>query len=237
MGWHLTEFPRTVIASLLRYSLTDLVTGRTIIEIVRGVLLSGISLMAPFVVTIVVLGFVFDFVANLLTPFARALTLLGFTGGRTGVVAHGLTLAIMLGVVFLLGVFADTRPVQDIHSGLGRVVEAVPGVGSVYASFDRMSDVMLDGDIKSFREVKLIEFPHAEVYSLAFKTSEFTETTVDGRDETMIVLFVPLAPNPVMGGFMVCVPAHRVRDVDMTVQDAFQAIVTSGVAMSRSNDS
>jgi uncharacterized membrane protein len=61
-----------------------------------------------------------------------------------------------------------------------------------------------------------------------------TDGTADDAadaDEEMLVLFVPLAPNPVMGGFMVCVPRERAMDVDMTVQEAFQAIVTSGVAL------
>jgi uncharacterized membrane protein len=111
-------------------------------------------------------------------------------------------------------------------------VESIPGVGSVYTGFDRMSEVMLDGDARSFREVKLVEFPHAGVYSLAFQTASVPDATPPGADEEgMLVLFVPLAPNPVMGGFMVCVPEDQVHDVDMTVEEAFRAIVTSGVAM------
>jgi uncharacterized membrane protein len=50
------------------------------------------------------------------------------------------------------------------------------------------------------------------------------------------VLFVPMAPNPVMGGHLLCVPTDRVIDVDMTVQAAFQAIVTSGVAAGSPED-
>ncbi len=235
MGWHLAELPRTVTAILFRYLFTDLTAGRTVVETLRQVFLSGASITAPFVVTLVVLGVVFDFVAGVLSPFARALTLLGLTGGQNGMVAQGLTLAILLGVVFLAGVIAESGPTTGVQRGLGRAMAAVPGVGSVYTSFDRMSAVMLDSDVQSFREVKLIEFPHAGVYSLAFQTSEVRDDSASGGDgEKMLVLFVPLAPNPVMGGFMVCVPAHRVRDVDMTVQEAFQAVVTSGVAMTDS---
>ena len=46
----------------------------------------------------------------------------------------------------------------------------------------------------------------------------------------METLFLPLAPNPVMGGFLINVPAERVYDVDLTVEEGVRAIVTSGVA-------
>lgn len=234
MGWPLSQLPRAAAAPV-RYLSMDAVVGRSLVETVRQIFMSGASVTTPFVVTILILGVVFDFVANVIAPLARALTLFGLAGGQGGIVAQVATLAILAGVVFLAGLVAETGPTTGVERGLGRAVEAVPGVGSVYSSFDRMSEVMLDSDAESFRDVKLLEFPVAGVYSLAFQTSEVLDQTAgDGEGAEMLVLFVPLAPNPVMGGFMVCVPASQVRDVDMTVQEAFQAMVTSGVAMTES---
>lgn len=47
----------------------------------------------------------------------------------------------------------------------------------------------------------------------------------------MQTLFVPLAPNPVMGGFLTHLPDERVHDVDLTVEEGVQSIVTSGAAI------
>ena len=235
MGWHLSEAVRTFVTVAFRYLPMDPLVGRTLTETLRQVLLSGASVTVPFVITLLVLGVVLDFVSGILAPFARVVTMLGLTGGQEGAIAQVLTLGIIIGIVFLAGILVESDSNTGVERGLARLVEAVPGVGSVYTSFDRMSDVMLDSDSTSFKEVKLVEFPHADVYSLAFQTSEIPgDSSDEGDDERMLVLFVPLAPNPVMGGFMVCVPDHRVKDVDMTVQEAFQAIVTSGVAMTRS---
>ena len=44
-----------------------------------------------------------------------------------------------------------------------------------------------------------------------------------------MTLFVPMAPNPVTGGFLVYVPTDRVVDVDLSVDQAVQAILTSGI--------
>jgi uncharacterized membrane protein len=46
----------------------------------------------------------------------------------------------------------------------------------------------------------------------------------------MVTLFMPMAPNPVMGGHVVHVPTSRVYDIDMTVEEGLRSIVTSGVA-------
>ena len=47
----------------------------------------------------------------------------------------------------------------------------------------------------------------------------------------MQTLFVPLAPNPVMGGFLVHVSAERIHDVDITVEEAIETIVTTGISI------
>lgn len=205
---------------------------RFTLEAFRQVLVSGVSVAGPLVVTFAVLGAVLNFLTDLLSPFARVLMLLGLTAGQDGVLAQGLTVLTLVAVVVLTGVLAETKSTSGAVHGVGRYVEAVPGLGSVYSSFNQMSDVMLEDNSEAFKEVKLVEFPHKEVYSLAFKTSEIA----DAGEEGMTVLFVPMAPNPVMGGFMICVPEDQVREIDMTVQEAFQAIITSGITMSSSAD-
>jgi uncharacterized membrane protein len=47
----------------------------------------------------------------------------------------------------------------------------------------------------------------------------------------MRTLFMPMAPNPVMGGHVVFVPDRRIVDVELTVDEGIRALVTSGVAL------
>jgi hypothetical protein len=44
-----------------------------------------------------------------------------------------------------------------------------------------------------------------------------------------------MAPNPVMGGYVMHVSAERVYDVDLTVEQGIRSIVTSGVATGESD--
>jgi uncharacterized membrane protein len=52
----------------------------------------------------------------------------------------------------------------------------------------------------------------------------------------MTTLYLPMAPNPVMGGHVIHVPIERVCDVDMSVEEGVQSIVTSGVAVDETED-
>ncbi|MFW5939477.1 MAG: DUF502 domain-containing protein [Halolamina sp.] len=229
------------LASIRGTSLPALpLVDRAVGEALRQVVLSGVSVTGPLVVTAVVVGVVLDFLAGMLEPFVQVVVLLGLAGGQEGVVVQALVVGLLAGAVFVAGVLAESSSTAPAVQAFGNRVSSLPGVGSVYSSFDQMSEVMLDGDANGFREVKLVEFPNRDIYSLAFQTADVAAgsgpdtATADVRSdgEDLVVLFVPLAPNPVMGGFMVCVPESRVRDVEMTVQEAFQAIITSGVAMS-----
>ena len=83
-----------------------------------------------------------------------------------------------------------------------------------------MSQMLLDNDTQRFQAVVLVEHPTAESYTIAFVTASTPESIEQATDTAdMVTLFMPMAPDPVMGGHVVHVPASRVYDVDMTVED------------------
>jgi hypothetical protein len=100
-----------------------------------------------------------------------------------------------------------------------------------------MSGLLLDSDTDSFQEVKLVEFPVEGSYAFAFLTADTPPVVEEATGhEGMVTLFVPMAPNPVMGGYVLHVSPDRVVDVDLTVEEGIQAIVTSGVATGKRSD-
>jgi uncharacterized membrane protein len=214
--------------------------------VLREWLITGVALTIPFLITVMVLAFVLNFLSNALTPAVEVARVLGLVGPVVGVArAVGLspafgsvfiefgTVFALVAIVFLVGFVAHTTSSErKFAEWFHTAMEAIPGVGSVYTSFRRMSDVLLESDTSSFQDVKLIEFPNEGTYSFVFVTAQ-PPATIDeaASHEDLRTLFMPLAPNPVMGGFLVHVPAARVYDVDLTVEQAVSAIVTSGVAI------
>ena len=202
----------------------------------KRTLLTGAAITVPLIITLLVLLLVLDFIAGLLTPVVDVLNGVGITSGIGDVLVQVLALATLFGVVFAMGAIAERRPEDsDIATSFDAAMERIPGVGSVYTSVNRMSEVLLESDTQSFQEVKLLEFPHRETYALTFLTAEAPqEIEAAAGHEGMLTLFVPLAPNPFMGGHLVTVPDERVHDVDMTIEEGVQAVVTTGVAVDES---
>ncbi|WP_135822846.1 DUF502 domain-containing protein [Halostella litorea] len=205
----------------------------------RRAFVTGTAITVPTIITLVLLGTVLDFVSRTISPVVAAVEFVPGTDNLPEVVLELVTVAVLLGVVLVVGVAAERR--SGNSAGLTRefdeFVAAIPGVGTVYTSVRKMSDVLLESDTESFQDVKLVEFPHDETYMLCFLTAHPPDAVRETVGESeMETLFLPLAPNPVMGGFLINVPSDRVHDVDMTVEEGVRAIVTSGVAVGEEVD-
>ena len=59
------------------------------------------------------------------------------------------------------------------------LVGAIPAVGSIYGSFRRMGDAMLESSVDNFQEVVLVEYPTEGSYAVAFKTADTPEVITD----------------------------------------------------------
>ena len=206
----------------------------------RGAFLTGVAVVVPLVITLLVLTIAFNAVYDYLDWFSSALATMSpeIVVPVVGRVERELLIELATPVVFvttivLIGAVVDsTRYGERAVDYVDYVVEAVPGIGSVYEGFRQMSDVMLESDGANFQEVVLVEFPTEGVYTVAFVTSETPEAVAAPSGETsMRTLFIPMAPNPVMGGHVVFVPEDRIVDIDLTVEQGIRALVTSGVAL------
>ncbi|WP_101295637.1 DUF502 domain-containing protein [Halegenticoccus soli] len=205
-------------------------------ETVRQAFITGTALTIPFIITLIVLGFVLDFVSRTLNP---VVDLVNYYSIETfpELLIEASTVLTLVAVVLVIGLVAEHTPGERLAGVFHGVMESIPGVSSVYNSFRRMSDVLLENDTDSFQEVKLVEFPHEGTYALGYVTGTPSPAVREAAGyEDMTTLFVPLAPNPVMGGYLVYLPDEHIHDVDMTVEESIQAIVTSGVATSATVD-
>ena len=211
-------------------------TDGSISDSLRRWLVAGSALAIPTIVTLFVVTFALNFLANVLTPIVEAVNIV-FAETPPAWFIQIVSVLSLIGVVLLMGMITESTSGERLATGFHAGMEAIPGVGTVYTSFRRMSDVLVESDTDSFQEVKLVEFPHEGAYSIAFVTAESIGAIERAVDEpAMVTLFVPLAPNPVMGGFLTYVPRDRTYDVDMTVEEAVSALVTSGVTAGGSEE-
>ncbi|PSP86218.1 hypothetical protein BRC78_07340 [Halobacteriales archaeon QH_8_68_33] len=188
----------------------------------RSILFSGLALTIPLIVTLIVLQFVVNFVLGSIGPAATFVSrALGF-GQVDPLVLRIAAVGTLVGLVFVVGLVAHVRQGDEIEELFDAVMESIPAIGSVYTSFNEMTDV---------------EYPLEGSYSLAFVTADSPPEVEAATDhEEMQTLFLPMAPNPVMGGYVLHVSPDCVYDVDLSVEEGIRSIVTSGVATGEAHE-
>ena len=232
-------------------------TGQSLYSRVYDSLITGVAIMIPVVVTLYIVSIAIGFVRNALDPlirvlrwagliqriesggFVRLLIEIGIYADVVAFVSELIAIAVLVLVIAVVCIVGRNRYGQLVVDVFDLVVSSIPGVGTVYKSFRRMGDVVLDEQDDKFQEVKLVQCFDENVYVLGFKTGESPVTIEDstGHDE-MVSMFLPLAPNPVTGGLLTYIPRSDVYDIDMTIEEEIhmtieeeiQSVLTSGVA-------
>jgi uncharacterized membrane protein len=210
-------------------------------EKLRTLFLTGLAVMVPVLVSGWILLKLVGVVQGLLGPLGDELREAGFQSTATIVALQMASLLVVAVLLLVVGALVQLRYGRAAVERVDDYLGAIPGIGTVYQTARQMSDMLLhpdeDDEAAQFRDVKLVEFPGQETYTLGFLTSESPPRGVvdSARDLTgdpdgeYHTLFLPMAPNPFMGGHLTHVPAERVHDVDITVESAVQYILTTGV--------
>ncbi|UPW00814.1 DUF502 domain-containing protein [Halorussus gelatinilyticus] len=230
-------------------------TGESVYDGLLSVVVTGIAIIVPLVVTVWVLAMIVNFVARAFAPLvallqwtgvvevARSLWLGQFFAGL-GIysvvfeyVPEFVALAVLVGTIVGVGSLAHVRYGERIVVAVDSALADVPGVGTVYKSFRRVGDAMLGSEAENFEDVKIVEYPREGSYILGFETAESPEAISEavGEDD-LVAMFLPFAPNPVMGGYLSYIPEENVYDVDMTVEEGIRTIITSGIASGEDDD-
>ncbi|WP_135830289.1 DUF502 domain-containing protein [Halorussus halobius] len=229
--------------------------GESVYDGLLRVVITGLAIIVPLVVTVWVLSTIIDFVAGAFTPLVAVLEWtglvdvlrslwiaqffagLGIYGAVFEYVPELVAVAILLAAVVGVGSLAHVRYGQRIVMAVDSALGDIPGVGTVYRSVRRVGDVMLESDAENFEDVKVVEYPREGSYVLGFETADSPPAIGEAVGEDhLVAMFLPFAPNPVMGGYLAHIPEDRVYDVDMTVEEGVRTIVTSGIAVGEDDE-
>jgi len=207
--------------------------GRGLRVFLRQALVTGTAVVVPILLTVVVLFVMFDFLSSLLAPLVIPIDRGLGGGGQAGLLANALAVIVLGALILAVGAITESEYFGNrLEEGLDRGMARIPGIGSIYGTLDQVSEMLLESDTDSFQEVVLVEYPSEGSYSVAFKTAEppaAVSESVDSHD--MITVFMPMGPNPVMGGFILHLSPDRVHEVDLTVEEGISSIVSFGVAI------
>ncbi len=175
---------------------------------------TGILIVVPIGVTILILVWIFITLDNILQPIIRSIW------GRT---VPGVGFGVTIVLIYLAGVIASNiigRRV--IHYGESLLVK-VPVVRQLYAGIKQILEGFSKPGKTGFMQVVLVEFPKEGMRAIGFITNE----SYDKSGERLLNVFIPTSPNPT-SGFLEIVTEDKVIRTNISVDDALKMVVSAG---------
>jgi uncharacterized membrane protein len=141
----------------------------------------------------------------------------------------GYSATVLIGIA-VLGWASKNYLGQRMLKLFGRLIAKIPIVGTVYGSLTQLIDTLTKGGGKQFRRVVFIRYPHADSLAVAFVTGP---SNLKGIPKGYLNVFIPAVPNPT-SGFHLLIAEENVIESDLTVEQAFQLILSLGLAPPKS---
>jgi len=192
-------------------------------------LIAGLLVVIPLATTIwlatTVSRFVLAFLTSIPKQFNPFITLNPLLQDLINLTL-GLTVP-MLGIL-LIGLMARNivgRWLLEFGEG---TLSRIPLAGSVYKTLKQLLETFLRDNSKRFRRVVLVEYPREGLFSVGFVTGLVGPSLQAELEQPLLSVFIPTAPNPTTGWYTL-VPESSVRDLDISVEDAFRTIISAGI--------
>ncbi len=195
-------------------------------------LITGLLVWLPLTITVWVLLWVMGIIDSVFTSLLSAseAVLPASMSESIEALRHipGLGLLILVGGMLLTGVFVANIFGQWMLKQWDRLMTSIPIVKNIYSSVKQVSDTLFSSSGNAFREAVLVEYPHADSWTIAFVTGKPGGEVAEALGSEMVSLYVPTTPNPT-SGFLLMVPRSAVRPLKMSVDTALKHIISMGV--------
>lgn len=187
--------------------------------------LTGLLVVVPITMTLLVVRWLFRFINGLLTTILPEVLR---PEVLYGIPVPGISLVATLLLILLVGILAANIFGRSLVTFSEELVDRIPFVKGIYTLFKQVADTVLKRDHGAFRKVVLIEYPRKGIWSVAFVTGKSSGEVQRVTAEDLVNVFVPTTPNPT-SGFYVLVPEKDLIVLKMTVEEAFKLIISGGM--------
>jgi len=138
----------------------------------------------------------------------------------------GLGILLVLIFLYLMGLAASNWMGKKALSILDRASSRIPLIKTVYHLGKQVAEALSLPEKKAFQRVVMVQQFREGVWTIGFVAGTIADREKTG--EKLLKVFVPTAPNPTTG-FMIMLKETEVRDLDWTISDAMNAVISGGI--------
>ncbi len=139
-------------------------------------------------------------------------------------------LIVFLTVLYFLGRLFTFGIGRWLVRQFDRAIMRIPLVNKVYGGVKQVTDFAFEEREIEFNRVVAIEYPRKGIWSLGFVTGNSMKEIAEFTGEPMLSVLMPTSPMP-MTGFTVTVSRSEAVDMDLTIDEAIQFVVSCGVVV------
>jgi uncharacterized membrane protein len=195
---------------------------------IRARILSGLIAALPIALTFWIVFWLYTTVMQVvLAPAIRVVRYLlgyrGVSGWVINVAAPVIAILLVLFSLYCLGLFVRSRT----HRAIDWVMLHLPVVNTIFKAVNNVFQSLgkqFESD-QTAQRVVLIPFPHPGARALAFVTNALRDATTEKTILCVCVLTGVMPP----AGFTLFVPEEEVTDVDWSMNQTIQAILSGGL--------
>jgi uncharacterized membrane protein len=203
--------------------------GSRLQQDLKNDLIAGLLVVIPLATTIWLSSLVSKFVLTLVTSVPKQLNpFITLNPLLQDLINLTLGLTVPLLAILLIGLMARNfvgRWLLEFGEG---TLSKIPVAGAVYKTLKQLLETFLSNKSNRFRRVVLVEYPREGLYSVGFVTGDVGPSLQPELDEKLLSVFIPTAPNPTTGWYTL-VPESSVKDLNISVEDAFRTIISAGI--------
>jgi uncharacterized membrane protein len=204
---------------------------KNIFRSLRNAFLTGVIVILPLSVTIVIISLLLDRIG---TPASNFFFFYLDPAWQDMPIAKlGLEFLSVLVVLLLITLFGyGSRLVlgRMLLRSFERILNNLPFINTVYRTVKQIVDTFSHEKKAVFQEVVLLEYPRKKSYVLGFLTNKAKGETQEKTGEEIVNIFVPTTPNPT-SGFLLMIPEGDVTRLKMSVADGMKLIISGGAVV------
>lgn len=139
-------------------------------------------------------------------------------------------LSVFLLLLYTIGKFLAAGIGRFFYGQFESLITRVPLVSNVYSSVKQVTDFLFSESELDITRVVAVEYPRKGIWTVAFVTGESLLDIESAANESVMTVLIPTSPMP-FTGFTITVKKSETVDLNLTIDQAFQFVVSCGVVV------